>query len=73
MRFVTSKSKFSQRQIEGHENATSNCREHPIFVLEWPMIYEIVWRSYKIITQVSVLNSCFKIRPAITLFFFFAS
>lgn len=34
------------------------------------MIYEIVWRSYKIITQVIVLNSCFKIRPVITLFFF---
>ena len=44
------KIKVSQRQIEGHENATTNCREHPIFVLEGPMIYEIVWRSYKIIT-----------------------
>ena len=50
MSFVTPKSKFSQRQIEGHENAISNCREHPIFVLEEPTIYEIVWRSYQIIT-----------------------
>ena len=32
MSFVTPKSKLSQRQIEGHENATSNRREHPIFV-----------------------------------------
>ena len=32
MSFVTPKSKLSQRQIEGHENAISNRREHPIFV-----------------------------------------
>ena len=32
MSFVTPKSKLSQRQIEGHGNAISNRREHPIFV-----------------------------------------